>query len=113
MRNRKSSDQRHAIVVERTEGDFPHARRRTVRLACCSCTSCCFTFLLAGVGGLAGITIGIAKACRSKSSIRNPMGAIVIELLRFLVYIVVYSVAGLLIGAGFGFGLDTIVGVFR
>lgn len=48
---------RATLAVIRTEGEFPHARRSAVKLACCSCSSCVF-LLGAGLGGLVGFFAG-------------------------------------------------------
>src|SRR5688572_3919964 len=102
----------NSVVVRPTRGDFPHTRRRSVRIACCSCTCCCFTFLIAGVGGVAGIVVGIRKACTFSTSISNPLAAVGVGILRAIVLILAYGLAGILIGAAIGFGIDTIMSVW-
>jgi hypothetical protein len=102
----------HAARVRPTAGDFPHTRRRSLRLACCTCTCCCFTFLLGGIGGVTGLVMGLVKACRTPTGIENPLAALAVRFVRLVIFMAAYGIAGLLIGAAVGFGIDTILGVW-
>jgi hypothetical protein len=97
------------LVVEHTTGDFPHARKRGVRLACCTCTTCCFTLLLGGIGGVAGLISGVMAARESSVDVENPYAQFALSILWFLAIVVGYLLIGLLIGGGIGFGIDTLV----
>jgi hypothetical protein len=100
---------RRTLVVEPTAGDFPHARRRGVRLACCTCTTCCFTLLLGGIGGIAGLVKGIASVNQYALRIENPVAEVVVNSLWYLGVVVAYVLVGVLIGAGIGFAIDMLV----
>lgn len=100
-----------ALQVRPTRGDFGHAGRRGVRLACCTTTTCCFTLLLGAVGGVAGLATGIVVAAKpgrrspkSEATLVNALLSIVL----FLLYAFGYAVCGLLIGAAVGFGIDAL-----
>ena len=103
-----SSLERSSVRARRTEGDFPHTRRRSVRLACCTTTTCCFTLLLGAIGGVTGLVMGLVKATRIHSEIENPYAAFVVGAVRLLLLVAAYGVAGMLIGAAIGFGIDFI-----
>lgn len=105
----KPTDARGMLVVEMTEGDFPHARRRGVRLACCTCTSCCFTLLFGGVGGLVGLVKGLMEGTDGTPCVSSPGLAIFVGILWILARLVVYAVVGILIGAAAGFAIDVVV----
>jgi hypothetical protein len=47
----------------------------------------------------------------SSSGITNPLGALAVGFLRLVIFVVAYGIAGILIGAAIGFGIDTILGV--
>lgn len=100
------------LQVRHAQVDFSHARRRNVRLACCTCTTCCFTVLLAGVGGLAGLVVGVSSAARARQPERSVSSRIMLGLLRYLFSAVAYALAGILIGAAIGFGIDFLF-IFR
>lgn len=106
------------LVVRPTDGDFSHASRRGVRLACCTTTTCCLTLLSGAIGGVAGIGTGIAMVAKSRSQQRpatkqqTTAGGAMLGVLRILLYALGYCIAGLLMGAAVGFGLD-ILFVFR
>lgn len=101
--------QHRRVTVERTEGDFPHARRRSVHLACCTTTTCCFTLLLGGVGAVAGLITGLVKFTRTSSGIEDPVAAMLLGIVRCFLYTIGYAIAGMLLGAAVGFGIDFMV----
>lgn len=103
---------RSEVTVRPTTGDFPHARRRGVKLACCTCTCCCFTLLLGGICGLTGLVIGLVKAVRTPLDVENAAAAFALGALRLVVFMVAYGIAGILIGAAVGFGIDMILGIW-
>jgi len=95
--------------VRATEGDFPHIRGRGVRLACCCCTSCCFTFLLGGVGGIAGVITGLVKGMHAgptSTETRSELASFALASVRIVLYVLAYGVSGILLGAAVGFGID-------
>jgi hypothetical protein len=95
--------------VRATQGDFPHVGRRSVRLACCCCTSCCFTFLLGGAGGIAGLITGLVKGVGvtpPASETRSNAASVGLGFVRIVLYMLAYGIAGILIGAAVGFGID-------
>ena len=98
-----------------TSGDFPHARHRGVRLACCSCTTCCFTLLLGGTGGLIGSVLGWRRGLlilRAEKASDEPPITRIPGWLRILRRILLYGGWGILLGAGIGFLVDRFI-VFR
>lgn len=97
------------LIVEPTAGDFPHARKRSVRLACCTCTTCCFTLLLGGIGGVAGLISGFISAKESSVDVENPYAQFLLSGLWFVGIILGYAIVGILIGGGIGFGIDMLV----
>jgi hypothetical protein len=106
-RDRHRSD----VRVVPTDGDFPHARRRAVKLACCT-TTCCFTFLGGAVGILGGGILGFVRFIQGTGDLagedRSFTTRIVAGTFRFLVLVLWYAFLGALIGAGIGFVIDFI-----
>ena len=95
------------IFAEPTKGDFGHTRRRSVRLACCSCTCCCFTLLGGGIGLIGGAIKGIvASLGGTRTSSDNVLIDVLLATLRFLGFVVVYAIGGLLLGAAVGGAID-------
>lgn len=95
------------LAVVHTEGDFPHARRRSVRLACCSCSSCIF-LLGAGLGGLIGFFQGAAQGWKSGQEDNIPVGYRIIQaLILAFIYTIALGAAGLVLGGA----LDALLGV--
>lgn len=109
MSQKGSSVDSNSLVVEPTAGDFPHARRRGVRLACCTCTTCCFTLLLGGIGGIAGLITGAASAKRYALQIENPTIQMVVNALWLLGVVIAYGLVGVLVGGGVGYAIDMLV----
>jgi hypothetical protein len=97
------------LIVDSTAGDFPHARRSGVRLACCTCTTCCFTLLLGGIGGVAGLIKGVASVNQYALQIENPVIEVVVNLVWYLLVVVAHLLTGALIGAGIGYVIDLLV----
>ena len=97
-----------SVRARRTEGDFPHTRRRSVLACGATTTTCCFTLLLGAIGGVTGLVMGLVKAARTHSELENPYAAFVVGAVRFLLLAAAYGVAGILIGAAIGFGIDYI-----
>lgn len=96
-----------------TGGDFPHVRRSSVWLACCTTTTCCLTLLIGAGGGLIGLIIGIAKGVtlpRERSN--SPTENLAIGFLQCVGLGIMFGVMGLFIGAGIGFLLDNVPGMF-
>lgn len=52
--------------------DFPARRGSGVRTLCCTTTSCCVTFIGAGVGGLAGLITGIVLGIKKGAKVARP-----------------------------------------
>lgn len=94
-----------ALKVERTEGEFPHAGRRSVRVACggCCCT-CCLTFVGAGIGGVAGLIAGIMRVVRVSRTVGGPLEGFVVGAGQILLGLI----TGVCIGAALGFLCDLI-----
>jgi len=108
---RSNSDQGSApfLRVHESDGGFPHVRRRSVRLACCCCSTCCFTFLLGGVGGIAGIVTGVVKAVSAAPASTEPrseLTAYALGFVRVILFALGYGIAGILLGAAVGFAID-------
>lgn len=109
MSNPRNSTVSRTLVVDPTEGDFPHARKRGVRLACCSCTTCCFTLLVGGIGGVAGLVKGIMSVNQYAIPIENEIAEVVINLVWYLLVVAAHALVGILIGAGIGYVIDMLV----
>jgi hypothetical protein len=92
-----------------TEGDFPHVRRRGVRLACCTCTTCSFTLLFGGIGALAGGIKGIFGFLDLASPPEWTAVSILGRILLFIAYLLWFGFLGLLAGAAIGFGIDYLI----
>lgn len=100
-----------AIRVNRTEGDFPHTRRRSVWLLCgATSTTCCLTMLFGACGGLAGVIVGAPRVnSLPRSATDNAIVDYFLSLVYSLLLILVYGVVGVLIGAAIGFLADSIL----
>jgi hypothetical protein len=111
-----------ALELHPTEGDFPHVRRRSVKLACCTTTCCCIVLIGAAVGGLGGFITGIVKAVRINRLDREHYDAEELEAtrlrrlargtFRILVFAGAFAVVGVLMGIAAGFLVDKILGVY-
>ena len=98
---------RLSFSAEPTSGDFGHTRRRSVRLACCSCTSCCFTFLGGGIGLIGGVIKGVIVGVgHSSSTTENVWLSALESVVRFIGFLIAFAVAGLLMGAAAGGVID-------
>ncbi|MBI4600961.1 MAG: hypothetical protein HY721_03285 [Planctomycetes bacterium] len=94
------------LRFEPSSGDFPHARRRGAKLACCTCTTCCFTVLLGGIGAVAGVVHGVIAFVARPPSESESWLRIVGGILRLLLYVLGFGLAYLLLGAFIGFCID-------
>jgi len=111
---RGSQEESPATVrVERTEGDFPHVRRPSVWLACCTTTSCCLTFLVGAGGGLVGVIMGFVKgATASRRSTYSTGRNFAVGFGQSVGWALLYGILGLFAGAAIGFGLDNLMMAF-
>jgi len=101
---------RDTLRFERTRGDFPHVRRRGVRLACCTTTTCCLTLLVGGAGVVAGLIAGTVAAINARPVVRDSqLSATLLGITKVLLIVGGYALGGLLAGAAIGFGLDNLI----
>ncbi len=100
------------VRVERTEGDFPHVRRPSVWLACCTTTTCCLTFVLGAGGGLIGLITGVVKGINLHRRTDSMIADIAVSFGRVVLLALALGVQGVLFGAAIGFVIDKMLGVF-
>ena len=113
FRGLKPASEVGAVIVKRTEGDFPHVRRGGVLLACCTTTTCCITFVAGAAGGVIGLVVGIVHSIGIGSAqpvSQNAAANFALASCRMVLMAISYAVVGLLAGAAIGFVFDMLIG---
>jgi hypothetical protein len=56
--------------------------------------------------------MGLVQVVRTPITVENPLAVLAVGFLRLVIYLAGYGIAGALIGAAVGFGIDVTLGVW-
>lgn len=92
------------LKVQRTGGEFPHAGRPSLVACGATSTTCCLTFVGAGVGGVVGLIAGIRRVVRLSRTVGGPLEGVVVGAGQILLALI----TGVFVGAALGFLCDLV-----
>lgn len=97
----------------RRADDFPPAGSPANRLLCCTCTSCCATFIGGGLGLLIGGSVGLVAGIRGGGTAAQRGTGVLGIIVGTLARLVAFAALGTAIGAGLGYLIDVSAGTFK